>query len=266
MTAGTAHNFVHPLLIGFGEYMQRFHGQLVADTPSLAEFAARDFAKSVAWAPGRMIDQAEAMVTAWRKNDTSGAERGTPMLPVILCAAARDFTPVTADYSTQQADPTWVMLPGDQKERLFQLQTLVVERRTQVCIFAADQPTAMSLAMQLALFVRQTANDRFPVRYNLAGMTETWVAQILERNIMPSNMTPSGMDNLTVIACDLTLRAPVPILRAPRLDAEEADGKGTHDLHDPSGFSGLRRVTGRFSPDMENTTPPVSFVIEEAAP
>lgn len=266
MTASTAHNLAHPLLIGFGEYMQRFHAQLVADTPALAEFAGRDFAKSVAWVPGRMIDQAEAMVTAWRKNDNSGADRGTPMLPVMLCAAARDFTPVTADYSTQQADPTWVMLPDDPKERLFQLQTLVVERRTQVCIFAADQPTAMSLAMQLALFVRQTANDRFAVRYNLAGMVETWVAQILERNIMPSNMTPDGMDNLTVIACDLTLRAPVPILRAPKLDADDADGKGTDDLRDPSGFAGLRRVTGRFSPDLENPSPPVTFVAEEGAP
>lgn len=262
--SGAAHNLAHPLLIGMGEYLKRFHGQLVADTPALVEYAARDFAKAAAWAPGRMIDQAEAMITEWRKNDTSEAPRGTPMLPVIICAAARDFTPCMPDYTVQQADPTWVMLPDDPKERLFQLQVLVMERRFQLCIFAPDQPTGMSLAMQLALFVRQTENDRFPVRYNLAGMVEAWPAQILERNISPSNMTPDGMNNLTVIACDLTVRAPVPILRHPSMGSDVADGLGTHEIDDPSGFAGLRRVTGHTSGDERDAARTQVFVVEQS--
>lgn len=261
MTTSTAHNLAHPLLIGFGEYLQRFHAQIVADTPAVSEFAGREFSRAAAWAPGRMIDQVESMIGEWRKNDTSGTARGTPMLPVLLCAAARDFTPVMPDYSAQQADPTWVVLPNDPKERLFQLQALVVERRIQVCIIAADQPTCMSLAMQLALYVRRSEGDRVPVRYNLAGMVETWVAQIAERNLMPSIMSPEQMDNLTVIACDFTLRAPVPILRHPGLSAEDADGLGTHDLSDPSGFAGLRRITGYASPDPQEASPPQVFVV-----
>ena len=55
-------NFTTPIRVAFGRYLQGFHRMLIADTPALAEYAARPFAKAAVWAPGRMVDQVDDMM------------------------------------------------------------------------------------------------------------------------------------------------------------------------------------------------------------
>lgn len=238
------HAYFLPVRIGLGLYLQRFHAELSIDTPELREFAARDFAQTLVIAPGRMIDQADKMLEAWRANDNTGEAQPRSPLPIMVLALSRDFIPVAPDGGGRPvADKTAVRIPSDPKHRLFELRTASVEIRAQI-VFAASEPmTAQSMAMQLHMFASQSHRRSFPARYMLAGMVEEWPVMIESADII-SVTSPTDATNITVLAADLTLRATIPMLSAPRLGSPDADGQGTDDLMDPSGYLGVQEVVG----------------------
>jgi hypothetical protein len=240
----SAHPYFLPVRIGLGLYLQRYHAELSIDTPAIAEFAARDFAQTLVMAPGRMIDQAGEMLDAWRANDNAGDARPRSPLPVMIAALSRDFVPVAPDGGGHAwADKTAVRIPADPKRRMFQLRTVSAEVRAQVVFAAADPLTTQSLAMQLHMHASQSHRRSFPARYMLAGMVEEWPVRIESSDII-SVASPSDAKNLTVQVADLTLRVTIPMLSAPRLNSADADGQGTDDMMDPSGYLGVQEVRG----------------------
>lgn len=247
-------NFTQPIKEAFGRYLQRFHRQIVGDTQFVSEFAARDYAKCAVWAPGRMIDQVEEMVAAWRKNDTSGLAKPTPFIPIMIAAMSKDYMPVTPDYSRQIADPVFVTLPGDAKNRVFSMRAVVSEVRVQVVIAGPDESTCKSLALQLQLFTTAMGNRRFHSTYRLAGFNELWPVSLETPDVAGINM-PNDSKNLTVLAVDFTLRATIPLLVHPKATDWDADNKGTNDLDDPDGYLTVQQVDGKAYPDNYSATP-----------
>lgn len=239
------HALVMPLRIALGEFVGRFHRQLQADTPALVEFRDREFRRAALYAPSRMIDQIESMLTAWRTNDSGTGTSGADSLPVLVVAIGADYSPVPADAGGRPvADPVEVIIPSDPKRRVFELRAVQADVRAQIAICAADPMTAQSLAMQLHLFLSETPNRYFRAKYMLAGMIESWPVQIESPDIIAVR-TPTGAGNITILAADLQLRATIPLLRAPRMSDADADGQGTDDLMDPSGYAHLVRVEGQ---------------------
>lgn len=239
-------NFTDPIKAAFGRYLQSFYGQLVADTPALAEYAARGFAKSAVWAPGRMVDQVEDMLASWRKNDTAGAARATPYLPVMIVAMAKDYVPAPSDYARPLADAVDVMIPGDAKQRVFRMRAVTADIRCQVAICAPEESTARSIAMQLSLFAQSLENRRFNALYRLVGLDEGWPV-VLELPDLQAISNPSEVKNLTVLTVDIQMRATVPLLTAPA-GAAPNDGKGSGSLDDPSGYLVVKRADGTTAP------------------
>lgn len=228
--------FIEPVKVAFGGFMQRFHAQLVADTPAMAEFAARDFAQSVVWAPGRMIDQAEDMLNAWRKNDTSGQTQPRTRIPILVAAMGKDFMPAPNEYVRGMSDSFLpVTIPGDTKNRVFYMRGVVADIRTQVAIFAPEEGTARSIAMQLHLFASAMSNRRFYATYKLAGLPDKWPV-VFDLPDLNAVNAPTDVKNLTIMTVDITLRATVPMLVKPAPGAFNADGKGTGTEDDPDGF------------------------------
>jgi hypothetical protein len=228
-------NFTTPIKDAFGRYLERFYGQLLADTPAMQEFTARGFSKSAAWAPGRMIDSALEMLDAWRKNDTSQAARATPYLPVMLVAMSKDYIPAPADFSRQLADPVFVTIPSDPKNRVFKMRAAVSEVRAQVVIAAPEEATARSIAMQLQLFSSAMGNRRFYAQYDLAGISEPWPV-VFEMPELMAVSVPNDQKNITILAVDFTMRATIPMLEAPKIAGSDGDGQGTNDYSDPDGY------------------------------
>jgi hypothetical protein len=237
-------NFTLPVKEAFGRYLQRFHADIVGDTKFVAEFAARDFAKSAVWAPGRMIDKVEEMLDAWRKNDTSQAAKPTPLLPIMIAAMSKDYIPVPADYSRQLADPVFVTIPGDAKNRVFSMRAVVSEIRVQVAICGPDDATCRSLALQMQLFCGAMGNRRFHSTYRLAGFDELWPVSIEAPDLAGINM-PNDVKNLTMLTVDITLRATIPLLRHPKAIDANADNKGTNEQDDPDGYLTVQEVQGK---------------------
>ena len=218
----------------FGEFMGRFYGQIVPTTKSLHEYTQRGLAKSVAWAPSRMVDAAEQMLAAWQKNATEPTGTRPASLPVMLVAVAKDYTPTGRDYTRQVADRELVTIPTDPKERVFGLRTVSGDIRAQIAIFAHDEPTAKSLASQFLLFLDATQNRRFTATYEFAGQTMDWPVQ-LETPDAPAMAIPSESTNLTILAIDITLKATVPLFDAPAY-GQPNDGQGTPETDDPAGY------------------------------
>lgn len=233
---------IEPIKEALGRFMVRYYDSLVPTTKPLDAFVRRGAAKSIAWAPGRMVDSAEEMLRLWLRSDVKAA--GTtqpPDLPVIMVAVAKDYIPSGREYTRQIADANDVVIEQDPKERVFALRTAAGDIRTQVVFFATDEPSARSLAAQFLLFLDATPNRRFESFYPFAGQVTDWPIQI-EAPDVPAQSIESEAKNLTILAVDLTLKATIPFFSAPRA-GEPNDGKGEPGTDDPAGFPRVARVT-----------------------
>lgn len=260
-------NFTDPIKAAFGQYVGRFHAGAMSDTPGMRAWTARELSKAAAFVPGRMVDAAEDMLEAWRKNDTSQAARPRPFLPMVLVAMSKDFMPVPAEVGQNRGDAVSVMIPSDPKSRLFKMRTVQAQIRAQLLFAAADEPTARSMAIQFHAFVTSMENRRFGSVFKLAGLDEKWPVQVETPDLlMPSVATEQK--NLTMLLADMTLYATVPMLIAPRL-AEPNDGKGDGgnqddpfaDGYDPSGYLVVTEANGRAYPPVAGAPADVQWTV-----
>jgi hypothetical protein len=243
--------FEAPIKEAFGRYMGAFYGQIIGNTQFVAEFAGRGLAKSIAWAPGRMIDQVEDMLTTWRKNDTSGTVDATPYLPVMIVAMEKGFTPSPMDFSRSVADEVDVMIPSDPLQRVFKMRAVAADLRCQVVIMAPDDASAKSLAMQLHLWANQSVNRRFYAKYPLAGLNEPWPVVLETPDLMAVSVPAAeGVKNLTILTVDFQMRATIPLLICPTA-TEPHDSKGAGTASDPHGYLVVVRAEGKTGPHPE---------------
>jgi hypothetical protein len=156
-------------------------------------------------------------------------------LPVFIVAVARDYVPSGRDFTRQMADSINVAIPGDTKNRYFGLKTIAADIRAQVAIFAADGPTASSIASQFSLFLEASTNRRFHANYTFAGVTDGWPVQI-ETTDNPFISVQTELKNVAILAADLTLKATIPLFDAPKAGDPNNDGKGTPGTDDPAGY------------------------------
>lgn len=239
-------NFTDPIKVGFGRYLQRWHAELIGDTPAMREYVARDFSKAAVWAPGRMIDQVEEMLNSWRKNDTSQEAQPTPYLPMVMAAMSKDYLPAPAEYTMPVGEPLNVTIPSDTLNRVFRMRVVTAEIRTQIAIAAPEEPTARSLALQLHAFMGRLKNRRFYSPIELAGFTEPWPV-VVARNDPQAINTATEAKNLTLLAIDVQLYATIPLLTVAK-NAEPNDGKGDGTADDPHGFMVVTEAQGTHWP------------------
>lgn len=225
---------LQPIKTAFGEYMGRFYASIVPTTKALEPYVTRGLAKSIVWAPARMVDSAEEMLSSWQRNDTDSAPTQPANMPVIIVAMSKDYVPTGRDFTRQVADPIMGIIPGDTKERVFGIRAIAGDIRAQIAIFAHDEPTAHSIAAQFLLFLDTVDSRRFTARYTFAGQNMDWPVQV-ESPDSPAMSIQSDAKNLTILAVDVTLKAEIPLLDAPAT-GQPNDGKGTPgSASDPSG-------------------------------
>ncbi|MCK9394213.1 MAG: hypothetical protein M0Q44_01315 [Methylobacter sp.] len=232
---------LEPVKIGLGWYMAGFYSYLVPTTKAMPEFLARGLPLSMVWATTGMIDKAGEMLAAWQRNDTDNAATHPAKLPVIIVAIARDAIPTGRDFTRQIADSMPAIIPGDVKERNFGLRTIAGDIRAQIVVFAAEEPTARSIAQQFCLYMDTISGRRFYADYTFAGVTEGWPVQV-ESVDAPFISTPTDVKNVVYMACDLTLKATIPLFDAPKVGDPNNDGQGIPETADPAGYQVVREV------------------------
>lgn len=232
---------IEPIKAAFGNYMGAFYAGIVPTTNGLQEYVARGLAKSIVWAPSRMVDAVEDMLFSWQRNDTDGAPTQPAKMPITFVAIAKDYTPSGRDYTRQISEQVEVILPDDIKERDFKVSVIAGDVRAQVVFCAHDEPSARSLAAQFLLYLDNMENRRFFATHTFAGQETTWPVQI-ESPDTPAMSIQTDVKNLTMLACDITLKASIPLFNAPSGN-EPNDGKGTvGNSADPSGYQVVVQV------------------------
>lgn len=228
-----------PVKYAIGPFMHGYFSNLSATTKQIQKFTERPFHKAVVWAPTRMIDKVEEMFGKYLRVD--GEEPTNPHdFPVIIVAMARDYSPTGRDYGRQIADPRFVILPGDPKERVFKLKTISGDIRVQVAFFAREEPTCKSMAAQFLLYLDETQNRRFWATYRFAGIDTKWPVHV-EAPDSPAMNIETASKNLNVLTVDLTLKVTTPLFIAPKVgDPSDGLGGGTED--DPDGFPRLQSM------------------------
>ena len=235
-----------PVRDAFGNYLQGFYSELGATTPAMKEFKNRGFGYCFVMAPSRMVDQANEMLAAWQKNDSTGRPTTPAKLPVVIVGFSKDYTPTGRDYNYQISDAVEIMLPTDSKERYFEVKTVAGDLRVQLAICASDEATAKSIAAQLLLYVDSPTRRGFDARYTFAKNDVYFPCQ-LDAPDSPASSVDTGNQNITMLAIDFTLHCTVPLYNAPG-ENEPNDGKGSGP-DDPSGFMPMSSINVK-----DNTT------------
>lgn len=224
-----------PLQVAFGQYMGRYYSGLVADTPRMTEYVARGLAKSIVWAPGRMIDKVDDYLNEWRKNQNVAGPGLSSLLPVIIVCIDDDFTPALVDFGAAIGTPVDVMFPDDPLNRAYKVRASVNDYRTQIAFIAPEKPTAHSLAMQFNLFTNGPYGRRFTQSVSFAGQSVDFPVVLEDINV--GAIAQETQKNLRINVADIVLRATVPIFQAPGA-GEANDGKAA-----PAGYPVVTEVT-----------------------
>lgn len=231
-----------PVKAAFGRYMAQFYSDLIPTTRPLEEFVVRGIGKSIMWAPARMVDAAEEMLSLYIRKDIDPGPTKPFAMPIMFVAMAKDYVPSGRDYTRQLSDKMDIVLPGDDKLRNFKLRTVSADIRAQVVIAAMDEPTARSLAAQFGLQIDSTEGRRFNAIYSFAGEQLEWPV-LIESPDVQGIAVPSQAKNLTMLAIDIVLRATAPLIDAPKA-GQANDGKGQPGTNDPAGYPVVNLIAG----------------------
>jgi hypothetical protein len=234
-----------PVKIGLGEYMGRFKQSFAVthnDTNAVQEFAARPPTQaSIVFAPSRMADAIEEVLSAWRKNtNENGKAQSTAFLPVMAIAVARDYTPASPSQGMMLGDAIDIKITNYPDERNLKLELIRGQLRVQVVVIAADDSTAKSLIARFCHFVRRYDNRGFDAVYPLAGVNEAWFNTWDSQDLYPSAVT-IAQTNLAIQKVDLMLNIAIPMVYGAA-SGQPNSGIGTGTPSDPFGLPVVTQI------------------------
>lgn len=255
MTALIGHQT--PIKDGMGKWLKGFHQQFLPDTKAAAEWAARDPRTAMVWVPGRMVDHVEDMLSSWRRNANSGGASSSAFIPVVFIGLAPEYVESPSEAGRQVVHRMPVTIPADTLNRSFRARVISADIRSQIVVVTSEPMTAASIVGQLAAWA--TATPSFTASFEFAGFATEWPVLILSAERMAVD-EPLG-EHLTVRTVDLTIRASIPLLEAPK-PGDATDGQGTPgDDADPPGFPVVSGVVATQHPLAASDNPREPVVV-----
>lgn len=222
---------------GLGVWLGQWFAQVAPTTKAMQEYIARPAAHAMAFVPGRMIDAAEDMLTLWGRNQPGAGPTQPPKLPVVLVAVANDVTPTALARNKAISAPVHVVMPGDAKERVFQLRTMTSDYRVQLVFVAHDGDTATSLVKQFVSWIDHPSRRVVETTWKFADLQSWWPAQLETPDVMGSSIQ-TGQKNIVMLAVDLNFCATEPLYRAVGAGEVFRDAMGNAQ-HQQDGITGL---------------------------
>lgn len=223
--------------IGYAQYLNRWREALYADyvdTKGVRAFMAKPFDQAVKWVAGRMVDDAEAMIKAYMKNENGPPSKST-LFPVLLLAMDDTFIGTGADWGGDHTGRTMQQI--EEGGSWYGHKQVMQDRRLQMVIIASEPGSAQSLAAQLSSFIKEPSNRYFNAVYEF-GQYAVPVPQTLESiRVDWMDVKPDGVKNIKVLIADLTLKCSIPFFDAP---AVGAPNDGSTNI--PPGYPSLQTV------------------------
>lgn len=205
--------------IGFAHYLKRWRDGVYpdyADTKAVKAFMDKPLSDAVKWTAGRMVDDAQAMLEAYQKNE-NGPKGQTTLFPVLLLAMDDTLMGTGADWGGDQTGRTMQQI--EEGGSWYGHKQMMADRRLQMVIIASEGGSAQSLAAQLSSFIKEPSNRYFNAVYQF-GQYNVPVPQTLESvRIDWSDVKPDGLKNIKILVADLTLKCTIPFFDAPAVGA-----------------------------------------------
>lgn len=213
---------IHPIKDAFSKYLTNWYSRVFVTTKALEEFVARGSERSMLFAADRMIDAAEDMLKSYQRNNNSATPNAGALLPVVIVAMSKDYVPTTGDWGGRQVGRQLIRLDDQPGGSVYGYRQAMGDVRAQVVIFAAEAPTARSLAMQFSQYIGEIGNRRFEADFQWYGYTVK-MPVMLETPDTLFQAVDAGVPNITVLAADITLKCVFPYFDAPKA-GEPNDG------------------------------------------
>lgn len=233
-----------PVKVGLGGFMGRFKQSFAIthnDTDAVQEFSTRALERSIVFAPSRMSDAIEEILSAWRKNSNDGVRKqSTAFLPVMAIAVARDYTPASPTQGMMLGDAIDIKIPNYPDERNLKLEVIRGQLRVQVVVIAADDSSAKSIMARFCHFVRRYDNRGFDAVYSLAGVDDVWFNEWDSQDIYPSSVA-IAQTNVAIQKVDLMLNIAIPMVYGAVSGAPNS-GIGTGTPNDPFGLPVVTQI------------------------
>jgi len=226
---------LYPSKLAFAEYLARWYQTVYGDTQATEEFALRGVSQSIKLVAGRMIDDVQAMLESYQR-DQQGEHGKNSKLPIVFLALARDYTTTGGDWGGRQVSRRLVRLEEGEDASIYGLRMAMHDLRAQLVVMAADEGSARSLAAQLGLFVGDMANRRFVATHEFGQYKVPAPIMIENPDLMFGSAGSSK--TMTILLADLTLKVTMPYLDAPR-PGEANDGTANN----PPGYPVVSSVT-----------------------
>lgn len=194
----------------WGNVLKDFREWLLPDTTDLAHWKTRPIKEAIAACPSRMVDDAEIMLSEWRKNQNSNVTGMTSFLPVMLTAF--DSVPTSPDVSSIRGVPDWmpVILPQDPLKRMVRMRTIPIAVRAQIAIFTDNPHSALMFASQFCACLTSETKRVMTLTLDVGdGITDDCELVILDNSLYPSKVS-SEAKNLTIFTVDVTLNGVIP--------------------------------------------------------
>jgi len=189
----------------WGNVLKDFREWLLPDTADLIHWKTRPLKEAIAACPSRMVDDAEVMLSEWRKNQNSNDTGMTSFLPVMLTAF--DSVPSPPDASSIRGVPDWmpVILPQDPQKRMVRMRTIPIAVRAQIAIFTDNPHSALMFASQFCAYLTSETKRVMTLTVNVGdGITDDCEFVVLDNSLYPSKVS-SEAKNLTIFTVDVTL-------------------------------------------------------------
>lgn len=187
-----------------------FRAWCKAETLHTRAWKHRPFKEAIAGCRASMVDDAEAMLASWRKNENTDVEDGgTAFIPVMLTATAVATQP--PEISQIIGRPYWtdVLINTDGEDKIVQMRTIPKAIRAQVVYISTNPHDAQSISDQFCAYMTDDAKRKFPVFYN--GFAEPFEMTVLDNSLFP-DIVPTEAKNLSMVSIDVTMIGLVPQL------------------------------------------------------
>jgi len=189
----------------WGNVLKDFREWLLPDTADLTHWKTRPIKEAIAACPSRMVDDAEVMLSEWRKNQNSNDTGMTSFLPVMLTAF--DSVPSPPDVSSIRGIPDWmpVILPQDPQKRMVRMRTIPIAVRAQIAVFTDNPHSALMFTSQFCAYLTSETKRVMTLTVNVGdGITDDCELVVLDNSLYPSKVSTEAK-NLTIFTVDVTL-------------------------------------------------------------
>ncbi|NNP70401.1 hypothetical protein [Acinetobacter sp. Ac_5812] len=179
-----------------------FRAWYMPETILTNEWKKRDIGIAIKSCPSRMMDDSEAMLAEYRKNQNADVVAGaTAFMPIMLTATAAIDQPP----DTMQLIPMPYFVPiliGDKQVRIRLIAKTV---RAQIAFFATNSHDAKSVCDQFCTYVQDETKRRFAVPFDMGmGHIQKSTFTLVENQLFPSPV-PSEAINLSIFTVDAQL-------------------------------------------------------------